>query len=118
MIYLNITEGTLNAMIEFMNLFFPPMIAIYIYFRRKKEKIAFSLPLIVKYCIVTVLVFAFAKILSQIVNIFYPLAIPLDRAPYTLFAIVASVLLPFLIEFVQRYFRFEIKVESNENEEK
>lgn len=61
---------------------------------------------------------AFAKILSQIVNIFYPLAIPLDRAPYTLFAIVASVLLPFLIEFVQRYFRFEIKVESNENEEK
>lgn len=112
------TEGTLNAMIEFMNLFFPPMITIYIYCRRKKEKIAFSLPLIVKYCIVTVLVFAFAKILSQIVNLFYPLALPLDRAPYTLFAIAASGLLPFLIEFVQKYFRFEIKVESNENEEK
>lgn len=60
----------------------------------------------------------FCKILSQIVNLFYPFALPLDRAPYTLFAIAASGLLPFLIEFVQKYFHFEIKVESNENEEK
>ena len=63
------TEGTWNAMIEFMNLFFPPMIAIYIHCRRKREKLSFSM-------------------------------------------------LPFLIEFVQKYFHFEIKVESNENEEK
>ena len=59
-------------MIEFMNLFFPPMIAIYIYFRRKKEKIAFSLPLIVKYCIVRFLFLLLQKSFPRLSIYFIP----------------------------------------------
>ena len=104
-------------MIAFMNLFFIPMITMYIYYARKKEKLVFSFSFAVKYCIVAVLVFVFAKILSQLVNLFYPLALPPDQAPYTLFAIPAACILPFLIEFVCKYVHFKIKVEENKDEE-
>ncbi|MBS5843661.1 MAG: hypothetical protein KIC77_09305 [Clostridiales bacterium] len=103
-------------MIILMNLFFVPMITMYIYYSRKKKKLEFTFSFFVKYCIVTVLVFLFAKIFSQFVNVFYPLALPLDRASYTLFAVPAAIVLPFAIEFIQKYFRFKIKVESNKHE--
>lgn len=99
-------------MISLINLFFVPMITLYIYYARRKEKLTLSFPFLVKYCITAVLVFLFAKLLSQFVNIFYPIALPTDRAPYTLFAVPVAVALPLLIEFVQKYFHLNIKIES------
>ena len=104
--------------IVLMNLLFVPMITMYICYSRKKEKLVFSFAFAVKYCIVTVLIFLFAKLLSQLVNVFYPLALPLDRAPYTLFAVPVALVLPYLIEFIQKYVHFKIKVEGKHDEEK
>lgn len=105
-------------MIAFINLFFVPMISVSIYYNQKKEQLKFDPAFVARYCIFTSLVFLGAKLLSQIVSIFYPINIQINTAFYTVFAVPVAVVISYLIAFFKAYFSVVIESGERHNEEK
>lgn len=107
-------------LIVLINLLFIPMISIYIHYRRNNEKIAFTPSFAVKYCIFAVAVFLIAKIAAEFVSLFHDIAIPPVDAYYTVFAVPAAIVFPYLIEMFRK-FRVKVKIENDsdgKNDEK
>lgn len=103
------------SLIVLINLLFIPMISIYIHYKRNNEKISFTPTFAVKYCIFAVAVFLLAKIGAEFVSLFHDIAIPPVDAYYTIFAVPAAVVFPYLIEMFKK-FRVKVKIENDSNE--
>lgn len=104
-------------MIEFINLFFIPLIALLLHYRLRKWKLVPSLLCFTRYGIYAALTFLGAKLLSQVVNVFYALQLPPDRGAYTVFAVPVAIVLPYAIEFVQKYLHVEMLSDETSHKE-
>lgn len=103
--------------IVLLNLFFIPMITVYLRYARTGRTMGFSLAFLVKYAVITVLVYAGTKIIAKMAGAILPVILTPDRTTYTICAIFVAVLLPYIYEFLQKYLHFQVKVEKNQDEE-
>lgn len=103
--------------IVLLNLFFIPMITVYIRYARTGQAMKFSLSFLVKYAVITVLVFVGTKVVGMMAGAILPLVLTPDRAAYTVCAIVVAVVLPYIYEFFHKYLHFRVKVEKRQDEE-
>lgn len=102
--------------IVLLNLFFIPMITVYIRYARTRQTMAFSLAFLVKYAVITVLVYAGTKMIAKLAGAIVPLILTPDRTTYTICAIVVAALLPYIYEFLQKHLHFRVKVEKSQDE--
>lgn len=103
--------------IVLLNLFFIPMITVYIRYARTGQAMKFSLFFLVKYAVITVLVFVGTKVVGMMAGAILPLVLTPDRATYTVCAVVVAVVLPYIYEFFHKYLHFRVKVEKRRDEE-
>lgn len=101
-------------MTSLINLFFVPMIAVYIYYSRRKEKLIFSLEFVVKYCVITAAVFVITKGLLTLVGIFTSFTLNIGGIIYAVSAVIVSVLLPLALAFIKKYVSIRVCIEKNE----
>lgn len=110
--------------ILFINLFFVPVIPLYLYYHFNRRPLLPSLELLFQYCAVVSLNHAAAHAISFLLLKLTRSGYTLDSARYTLIAILASVLL-FMAYVVIKYLRPEVhitrieecKVEEHEQNE-
>lgn len=97
-------------MVVFINLFFVPMVCLYLIYQREEQPLEKSLELFFQYCIVTACNIPAAKVFVFLIKRFTGMQISIDSGYYTLAALVSAVMLAWL--FVNA--RIEIVIEKAE----
>lgn len=101
-------------MMIFINLFFCPVVCLYLLFRQKKKPVTASMELLVQYCSVVACNIPATKVFVFLCNRIAGRYIALDSGYYTLFALLSAVLLAWLFANVQ----LEISLKRMGTEEK
>ena len=79
--------------IIFINLFFVPMLALYMIYQRKGKPLIFNVEMLLQYCIIAACNIPFTEVFTLIFKKISGNVIPLDSGYYTLFALFSAVLL-------------------------
>lgn len=114
----------MNHQVIFLNLFFVPVLPLYLYYKSRRKPLAPSLELLFQYCIAVSLNHVAAHGVSFFLHKLTGAGFALDSARYTLIALLAGVLL-FAVYAVIRELRPELniarigehKVEEHEQDE-
>lgn len=101
-------------MIIWLNLFLVPMISICFYYSRRKEKLNFSLLFVIRYAIMTVSVFLITRFIFKFLKLFFSFTLEMGGVLYTLGAVCVALVLPFVVEFIQKYISVKVKVATHE----
>lgn len=99
----------MSEMVAFINLFFVPVVCLYLVYRKNEKPIEISIELLFQYCIITACNVPAAKVLGFLVKHITGIQFFIDSGYYTLTALVSAVLMAWL--FV--YARIEIVIEKN-----
>ena len=110
----------MNHQVIFLNLFFVPVLPLYLYYKSRRKPLAPSLELLFQYCIAVSLNHVAAHGVSFFLHKLTGAGFALDSARYTLIALLAGVLL-FAVCAAARALRPEITIarvgERNEHEQ-
>lgn len=101
-------------LVLFINLFFAPVVCLYLLYRKKEKRIALSMELLFQYCIITACNIPAAKIFVFLLKKVAGVYIELDSGYYTLIALLSAVLLAWFVTNVQ----LEISIKKAGMEEK
>lgn len=102
-----------------MNIFFVPMIAIWIRYRRQNWKMVFSSEFLVRYGVYTCVISLITECISVVIRHFIGLEFGWDSTYYSILAIGVSVLLPYAMEAFEKNVKLECEItkeESKKNE--
>lgn len=84
-----------ETVIRLINLFFVPMLPVYLYYKSSKQPLAPSLELLFRYAVTAALLIPLAKVIAFLPGrLTANGTIPLDSGYYTLAALIAAWLLP------------------------
>ena len=81
-------------LVVFINLFFIPVLPIYIFYRKKRKQLVFSADLLFQYCLTTVCNIPMAKVFIFLIRKVSGIYISIDSGYYTLTALLSALLLP------------------------
>ncbi|MBQ8974097.1 MAG: hypothetical protein IJ072_00040 [Oscillospiraceae bacterium] len=101
-------------MILFINLFFVPFIALYMHYKRRNKEPSLNGGLVVKYGVAVAAVFAVTKALLVFFSMFFNFVVTLESISYTVAAVVISLLLPLVYDFLRKIVSVRVSVEENE----
>lgn len=106
------------SFIGFINLFFIPFISLRIYCKRNSIKWELTADTIFFYVLMTVLNFPFARIFANLLENFLMVECHAESSKYTVVALVTAVLLPYIIEIIEKvvHIQVEIKLRTDEIE--
>lgn len=97
---------------EFINLFFVPLISVYIYCIRNQIKLVFSGANFIRYGIMLVMNVLISDILVKIVQTFHELDFSREGVKYGFVASVVAVTLPYAIEIIKKCIKVDLEIES------
>ena len=100
-------------MVIFINLFFVPVVSLYLIYRRKKKSIVKSMEMLLHYCILTACNIPAAKVFVFLIKFLFKKQISIDSGYYTLAALISAV----LMAWIYLNIRIEIVVEKRNREE-
>lgn len=95
------------------NLFFVPLLSLYLYYKRRGQPIAPSLELLFQYCLVVSFNQGLARIIAAYVSRLTGIVFSLDSAQYTLITILSAWLL-FMVYVITKYLNLEVNVSNVE----
>ena len=98
------------------NLFFLPLITIYIYFRRVGRDFVFSCENLCIYTVLTAVISILCKAATVIVNLIFKVYISPCSSYYTLIGVAVAAAAAFLIELLSKY--VSVRIEDNGNDKK
>ena len=101
-------------MVLLVNLFFPPVLFLYLYCDRQKKPLVFSALLAAEYGVAVVAVYLPARFLFSVACLLGWCAFDLESLVYTFLAVVVSAVLPFAAEFFRRLVSVRLTVSQNE----
>ena len=101
------------SMVIFINLFFVPVLPVYLSCHSRRQALTPSLELLFQYCITVCLNHVAAHVITLFILKLTGIAFPLDSARYTLAALLAEWLL-FLAHIVVRCLKPEIDISRTE----
>ena len=107
----------LNIPMAIVHVFFLPMIAIYVSFKRKGESIKLNGDFLVKYCIYTSVLVTISKIITSVIFFITNIRIKIDSTYFAIISIFVAVL-PYIIDFIKKNIsvRFELqKLNAGDN---
>lgn len=104
-------------MVIFINLFFVPVLPVYLSYQSRRQSLSTSLELLFRYCITVCLNHVAAHVITLFIFKLTGIAFPLDSARYTLAALLAALLL-FLTHIVVRCLKPEIDISRTEEDRK
>ena len=96
--------------ISFINLFLIPIIGLKIYCKRHEKEWRATWEIGYLYILFLVFNFLLTHVFLEIVEITTHAVIHLEMSKYTIVALVSCVLLAFLMEGIEKYFRVEVSV--------
>lgn len=102
--------------IGFINLFFIPLMPIYMMYRKSERPLTRNLDLLFQYCIVTAWNIPLAKVFIFLVRILGGVEISIDSGYYTLAALVSAYAIPLLYE-IFKTFHVEIEIVKETKDE-
>ncbi len=106
------------AFVAFINLFVVPNIGVFIFYRRYKKEFKFSMEWCCWYAVFNVLNYLMSQIFVKIIDKLCHIVIQIEMSKYTVIALAMCVILPFLIEAVDKYFQVKVVVSLRESKEK
>lgn len=101
-------------MVSFINFFFLPAVALRLRWKRTGRHLAFSADALVSYCSWTVGVLLLTKAFTLFAGAVLSCEITPDSVKYTLVSLAAAVILPFAVEFVEKYVGAKVTIEKSE----
>lgn len=112
-----LTEISLGF-ISFINYFFVPVISLRIYSTRHTTKWEFSPEILYQYILMCVLNMPVGRVVATLAEKVMSTTILADSTKYTLLALVVAVVLPYIIEVLEKLIRVEVEIELNGTKEK
>jgi len=103
--------------VVFINLFFVPILPLYLIYRKKQKPLAFGLELLFQYCIISACNIPLTKVFIFLAKKLGGVFVSIDSGYYTLAALGAGFLLPRLYAFFKTV-RIEVEVRKNEESKK
>ena len=100
----------------FINLFFLPVITMYIYFKRNGRALSFSCENLFIYIVLTAALSALCKIVTVIIKLVSGFVISPSSSYYTLVGIAVAAAFAVLIELLSKY--ISVRIEEKINDEK
>ena len=100
----------------FINLFFLPVITMYIYFKRNGRTLSFSCENLCIYIVLTAALSVLCKIVTVIINLVSGFVISPSSSYYTLVGIAVAAAFAVLIELLSKY--ISVRIEEKINDEK
>lgn len=79
---------------SFINFFFVPVIAMYLYYKQKKRPLVPDFKLLIVYCILVSVNIPVTRVITFIIRVISNVNIEADSSYYTIAAIVAAALIP------------------------
>ena len=98
-------------MVTFLNLFFVPMISVFVFYRRNKKELFPDLDFFKQYVIYTIAVTIATFLTMKILTIITGFGATSESQVYTIVATIIAFLLPYIFEIYSKYIdiRFEVK---------
>ena len=102
-----------TALVTIINLLFVPMYATVIYTKRHKLLAAgFQFRVIGVYMMMTAILVPIMKAIEYAVHFFFGYSLYVYSGYYTIAAIVVAVILPYIVELIQKCFSVECEIEK------
>lgn len=107
---------TMVMPVVFVNLFFAPVITLYLAYRNEKEVLRFTAELLCRYCIAVVCNIPLTKMFVVLARYAIRMDISMDSGYYTVAAVISACLL-YLLPIVHKNTRLHVEVSKNEGSE-
>ncbi len=106
---------------SFINLFFVPVVALYIFYKNNNLKLDASFDTLIKYCIIAACNIPITRLITMICRIMLDKNIEVQDSYYTVAALIAAYFLPFLYSFfckIKNNIDEDDELEKQKNQEK
>ena len=91
------------AMRAFINLFFVPVVSLYIYYKRRRLQMAPTFDMLIKYAIMVVGVVPGSRFFTMIFRVLTDVYIETDSSYNTIAALLAAVTLPYVYDIWKKF---------------
>lgn len=104
-------------MLEFLYLFFIPVLCVNAGYRRRGQRQRFTPQLLTSYCSAAITIHLAARIILTLVALFTPYTFALDGLTYGIVATVIAVGLSYIQEFFRKLLSVRVSVTNSDEEE-
>lgn len=111
-------SGTTLAFVSFINLFFVPVVALKIYCSRHEMRWIITPRLVYLYILMVVLNLPLTYVLVNAIEAITSLTIYVETVKYTVVALLSSVILPFIMEIVEKYVHVDVTISKQDPRKK
>lgn len=97
---------------EFINLFFIPLVSMYIYCMRNQIKLAFSGANFIRYGIMLVMNVLISDMFVKVIQMIHEFDFSREGMKYGVVALLVAVVIPYAIEIVRKCTKMDLEIES------
>lgn len=106
------------AFISFINYFFIPVVSLRIYSKRHDIAWKCSFELFFQYVVMCLLNLPVGRVCAAVVEKLTSVRVLADSAKYTLLALAAAIVLPYVIEVLEKFVKVDVEVTKEKRREK
>lgn len=99
-------------LIEFLNIFFVPVISLAVYFRRQNKELTFNMNFVVKYVIFSVVVLIVTYMIMKALEVTIGVGALPSSPLYTIVATFVAFVLPYIYEIYKKYLDIKCEIKS------
>lgn len=105
-------------MVEFLNIFIMPFIAVNTIYKRKNEEIKLDAGFIVRYALCTIAVYVGTYMVMAVTSLAFGIMGDSTSNLYSFVAILVSLIIPYIFDIFCKYLKISVELKENEDESK